>query len=342
MTAESNMSGKRGEAMAGLIPIVPVIGGGPAGMSCALWLHNYALRPVIIETEQALGGMARRSPYPNEGLLGRPHETARENAKAFAQHIRQLSIETWLGARPARVQRGTSGGFQLEVNSNETQAAQLVSAAAMVIATGTTFRGAEWLDRVPNAMRMAKDGRVHVGAPWAGEPHAGAGAHVAVIGGGDNAFDVARMLAERGVQVTVVMRSKTARALPLMVERLHRYESSGLARVIPGRTVEALEYSGSRIRLRLDGDEHFESDHVVVLFGYRPNTDESWIAQLALERDSRSYVLVDGNMETSSPGVFAVGDVANQRHPSIATALGSGTMAARAIAKRLYASEGPA
>src|SRR6478672_13335958 len=59
------------EAMLGPIPVIPVIGGGPAGMSCALWLRNYAVRPIIIEKEHVLGGMAERSPYPNEGLLGR-------------------------------------------------------------------------------------------------------------------------------------------------------------------------------------------------------------------------------------------------------------------------------
>ena len=49
---------------------MPIIGGGPAGMSCALWLHNYGMHPMIIEKEGALGGMARLSPYPNEWLLG--------------------------------------------------------------------------------------------------------------------------------------------------------------------------------------------------------------------------------------------------------------------------------
>ncbi len=69
--------------------IVPIIGGGPAGMSCALWLVNYGFAPVIIERSTALGGMAHASPYPNEWLLGRPGETARENAEAFARHIRR-------------------------------------------------------------------------------------------------------------------------------------------------------------------------------------------------------------------------------------------------------------
>src|SRR4051794_40030140 len=89
-------------------PIVAIVGGGPAGMSCALWLHNYELKPVIIEREAALGGMARRSPYPNEWLLGRAHESARENASAFTRHMAEISVATWLGAPPP--QGGGCGG----------------------------------------------------------------------------------------------------------------------------------------------------------------------------------------------------------------------------------------
>ena len=79
--------------MLGPIPVIPVIGGGPAGMSCALWLRNYALRPIIIEKERVLGGMAERSPYPNEGLLGRPNKTARENAKAFLAENPEIMVD---------------------------------------------------------------------------------------------------------------------------------------------------------------------------------------------------------------------------------------------------------
>jgi thioredoxin reductase (NADPH) len=324
-------------------PIVPIIGGGPAGMSCALWLHNYELHPIIIEREAVLGGMARRSPYPNEGLLGRPGESARENADAFARHIRQISVETWLGARPRQLRRGSDGRFRLDVafpSSSSFAAPQSLSAAAIVIATGTRFHGEEWLDRVDNARRMAERGRVHVGAPWAGEPDADLGSHVAVIGGGDNAFDVARMLVEKGVRVTVVMRSQAPKAQSLMVQRLRKHQSSGMVQILAERTVQALEDFDRKVRLRLDDGDHFDADHVVLLFGYRPSTGESWMADLALEQDRRGYVVVDGNMETSCPGAFAVGDVANPIHPCIATAIATGTMAAREIGRRLAPANG--
>jgi thioredoxin reductase (NADPH) len=108
-----------------------------------------------------------------------------------------------------------------------------------------------------------------------------------------------------------------------------------MVEVMAGRTVAAFEQAGTPIRLRVDDGGEITVDHVALLFGYRPNTSEPWLAELALDKDLRGYLVVDGNMETSCRGVFAVGDVANPAHPCIATAIGSGTMAARRIQKLL-------
>jgi thioredoxin reductase len=315
---------------------VPIIGGGPAGMSCALWLDNYGLAPIIIEQAPELGGMARASPYPNEWLLGRPGETARQNAAAFARHVRQAKVECWLGARPQRVTQRPDGGFELEVSFADHRA-QSLSCPAVVIAAGTRFRGQDFIDTIANARELAQRGRLHLGPTWAGEPGAdlpGAdlGSHVAVIGGGDNAFDVSRMLVEKGVKATIVMRSQ-----PLLVERLRAHQASGMAEVMAGQTVTALDEAGAKIRVRTGDGHAIDVDHVVLLFGYQPNADDPWLQGLALERGTEGHLVVDGNMETSCRGVFAVGDIANPMHPCIATAIGTGTMAAREIQRRLSA-----
>src|ERR1700682_5577124 len=155
-------------------PVVPIMGGGPAGMSCALWLRNYGLRPIIIEQAPALGGMARRSPYPNDWLLGRPGATARENAHEFTRHIEQAAVETCPGS-PQRAERRADGSFGLNVTLERPPFSSFLSCPALVIATGTKFRGAEWLDGVINGRRLAERGRVHLGPPWAGEPNANLG-----------------------------------------------------------------------------------------------------------------------------------------------------------------------
>ena len=210
-----------------------------------------------------------------------------------------------------------------------------------MIATGTRFAGEEWLDRVKNTRRVAAAGCLHVGAAAVGEPGLDLGSHVAVIGGGDNAFEISRILVEKGVRVTIVMRSKSPRAQPLLVERLRRHQASGMATVMAERTVEALDAAASRVRIRLDGGGEIDVDHVVLLFGYRPNTNEPWLTELALATDALGYLLVDANMETSCRGVFAVGDVSNPTHPCIATAIASGTVAARTIEKRLARATAP-
>jgi thioredoxin reductase len=74
---------------------------------------------------------------------------------------------------------------------------------------------------------------------------------------------------------------------------------------------------------------------VLLLLGYQPNTGAPWLTDLPLKKDAEGYLVVDGNMETSCRGVFAIGDVANPIHPCIATALGSGTVAAREIQRRV-------
>ena len=146
-------------------PVVPVIGGGPAGMSCALSLHNYGLFPLIIEKESALGGMARMSPYPNEWLLGQRGKTGRENAADFAAHIRELGVESRLGLTPQRLRRQEQH-WRLDLAGEP--AARSLSAPAIVIATGTRFAGEEWLDGVANARRMMAAGRLHLGATAVG------------------------------------------------------------------------------------------------------------------------------------------------------------------------------
>jgi len=313
--------------------IVPIIGGGPAGMSCALWLKNYGLHPVIIERKALLGGMQRASPYENLWLLGRPGETARQNADAFARHIALEDIEILYEAEAEQVRRA-DGGFALDLRMRNTR--RTVGCRLLVIATGTDFRGRDWVNALAGAQALADAGRVLIGPAAIGEPGLEIGTDVLIVGGGDNAFDIAHRLAAQGKHVTLAFRTKTPRAQALLSERLKADVAARRVTIKAGVAVAALD-AGARIGVSFDDGTRIAVDRIVLCFGYAPNTQAPWIEALQLKRDGGGYLVVDGNMETSCPGVFAVGDVSNPRHPCTATAIAAGTMAAREILKRLSA-----
>lgn len=311
--------------------IVPIVGGGPAGMSCALWLKTYGLRPLIVERQARLGGMQRASPYPNLGLLGAPGKTARENADAFERHIEIEAIETLRETAPVGVREQDGGGFTLELAGAD-GGARSVAAPALVIATGTAFRGSEWIGRVAGARALVADGRILPNPAAAGEPGIDLGSQVLIVGGGDNAFDVAHQIARPGRRVTVAMRAAKPRAQPVLVERAHRAAN---AEIRTDAAVTALIDGGHGVAVQFADGSALVADRIVLCLGFAPNTGEPWIESLGLTTDGHGYIAVGADMETSRRGVFAIGDVSNPRNPCTATALAAGAAAARAIHNRL-------
>jgi 3-phenylpropionate/trans-cinnamate dioxygenase ferredoxin reductase component len=102
-----------------------------------------------------------------------------------------------------------------------------------------------------------------------------------------------------------------------------------------GEGVESLEGSGSIERVRTSSGEAIEADTVVVGVGVTPRTELAERAGLEIDNG----VVVDGRLETSVPGIFAAGDVANHRHPQFgplrvehwANALNQGLAAGKAM-----------
>jgi 3-phenylpropionate/trans-cinnamate dioxygenase ferredoxin reductase subunit len=141
-----------------------------------------------------------------------------------------------------------------------------------------------------------------------------AGARAVVIGGGWIGAEVAASARVKGVEVTLVERSR----LPLervlgpelgqIYADLHRDHGVEL---VGEAELEAFEGSGAVERVRLAGDTTIAADFVVVGVGVIPRTELAEQAGL----DTDDGVLVSDRLETSIPGVFAAGDVANAFHP---------------------------
>jgi thioredoxin reductase (NADPH) len=161
-----------------------------------------------------------------------------------------------------------------------------------------------------------------------------AGKDVCVIGGGDAAAENALLLADVCPTVTLVHRSKKLKARQTFVEQLQGqhcitvFSESVVTRILGGDAVEAVEI------LRKDALKPFQMavQGVVVRIGVEPNTE---IFSGQLELDKQGYAVVNGQQETGTANVFAIGDVSNPLAPTISGAAGAGATAAKVIASRL-------
>jgi 3-phenylpropionate/trans-cinnamate dioxygenase ferredoxin reductase component len=163
------------------------------------------------------------------------------------------------------------------------------------------------------------------------------GGSVVVVGAGWIGAEVAASARQRGLEVTVVEPA----SVPL--ERVLGVELGGIyrdihtdhgVRMLFGTGVEAFEGDAAVERVRTDDGRELECDFVVVGVGVQPRTELASKAGIAVDNG----VVVDAQLQTSVPGVFAAGDVANARHPFYrehirvehwANALNQGPVAAR-------------
>lgn len=268
-----------------------ILGGGPAGLSAAIWLKKLGVEAVLLERSGALGGLQRRSPYENLWIPGVQGKTGQEVARALANHATALGVEV-------RLNQAAS------VSRNELYRIGDFASPYLVIATGST----------PRAGRFVPSATVAIGP---GEPMEAldvAGRRVAILGGGDNAFDQARFVRDRGGEVTVFSRGEP-RAQKLLRE------------LIPDVRVVVGPYAARQKTLTVN-DEVF--DAFGVMYGF-----EAVVPEGLKPRRQKGYVAVNRLGETSLPGVYACGEVTDYWHPCVTTAAAHGIQVARQIATRL-------
>jgi 3-phenylpropionate/trans-cinnamate dioxygenase ferredoxin reductase subunit len=165
------------------------------------------------------------------------------------------------------------------------------------------------------------------------------GGSVVVIGAGWIGAEVAASARQRGLEVTVVEPAAVPleRVLGQEVGAVYRdvHADHGVEMML-GTGVEAFEGAGAVERVRTSDGRELECDFVVVGIGVTPRADLAAQAGLAVD----DGVLVDERLESSAPGVYAAGDVANAHHPFYgerirvehwANALNQGPAAARSM-----------
>ncbi|EKD71010.1 MAG: FAD-dependent pyridine nucleotide-disulfide oxidoreductase [uncultured bacterium] len=106
-----------------------IIGGGPAGCQCALWLKMLGSDPLILEKSNQLGGLQNESPYKNNWVVGLLNTTGRELAHHIDHHIKSLDIPIIFNAKIKAI-TAESSYFMVQVSD------QLIKTNYLVIAAG--------------------------------------------------------------------------------------------------------------------------------------------------------------------------------------------------------------
>ena len=288
-----------------------VIGGGPAGLTAALYAARAALNPLVLIGE-AVGGQAATTTeienYPGfpEGVGGVAlAQQMQAHAERFGAQVRFNSVTS--------VNLKT---YPFEVNTH----AQKYTAKAIVIATGSSPRKLG----VPGEDKFRGNG-VSYCATCDGYFYKDR--RVVVVGGGNSAIDESLFLTRLVREIKIVHRREELRADPVLQERA--FENPKI-QFIWNTVVEEIlgdrEASGVRVRnVETDEVSTIDTDGVFIYIGHVPNTR---LFEGQLELDERGYIVTDRRQRTSMPGVFAAGDVQDPIFRQIVTAAGTGSAAA--------------
>ena len=323
---------------------VVIIGGGPSGLSAAVYGASEGLHTLMLEGT-APGGQAGTSSRI-ENYLGFPIGLAGEElgSRALSQ-AQRFGAEIVVTRRVCSIVPG-DGLHTLCLEDGVT-----IAARAIVLSVGVTYRAL----RVPGIEHFVGAG-VYYGAART-EALGMRGCSIYLIGGGNSAGQAAMFFASYAARVTLLVRG------PSLAASMSQYLIDQLATRdnIAVRTgAEMVGVAGrnhlEEIEIR-EGDagvtERQPADGVFIFIGADANT--GWLPD-AVARDARGYVLTgndippDGRdraigrdpylLETSVPGIFAAGDVRHDSMKRVASAVGEGSMSIAIIHQYLAARAG--
>jgi thioredoxin reductase (NADPH) len=306
---------------------VIIVGAGPAGLASAVYAASEGLAVLALDC-RSFGGQAGASARI-ENYLGFPTGISGMAlmGRAYSQ-AQKFGVDMAIPDEAVALECGTPP-FCVRLANGERARSR-----AVIIASGARYRrlGVDRLDEYEGIS-------VHY---WASplEAELCSAQEVVLVGGGNSAGQATVFLASQARRVTLVARRPLAETMSqYLVERIQ-----GLAnvQVVVGSEVAALHGSDGRLtsidlRNRLSGDvQNRPAGHLFSFIGAEPNT--GWLADCGLKLDRSGFVLTGSEagedrhpLETSRPGVFAVGDVRASSVKRVAASVGDGAQVVAAI-----------
>lgn len=293
---------------------VIIVGGGPAGLSAAIYTARARLKTLIIEKagcggQMAVTDMLENYPGFNGGINGFELATKLESqVRDFGAEIVYDEVESI----------SDTGELKTVITPNTTYKSKTVIIAAGAKVKEMNIEGeARFIGKGISFCAVCD-------APFYRDKT------VAVVGGGDSAVQEAIHLAKFGKNVIIIHRRNELRAAKILQEKMLSYKNiSVIYNTVPERVT-----GGDKIEKFIVSDVNtkkiteLEVDGIFVFIGLIPNTAfiSKEAANLAL--DESGYIITDENMKTSVSGIFACGDIRKKQLRQVVTAASDGAQAA--------------
>ncbi|HEY4163231.1 MAG TPA: FAD-dependent oxidoreductase [Dongiaceae bacterium] len=309
---------------------VAIVGAGPAGLAAAVYAASEGLSVIVLDC-RAFGGQAGASARI-ENYLGFPTGIGGLALMARAHNQAQkFGVEMAIPDQAHRLEMRSDQEFSryfLDLGNGEK-----VQSRAVVLATGVRYRR-------PDVANLAafEGSSVHY---WASpiELRLCDGHEVALVGAGNSAGQAAVYLASRVKKVTLLARGASLRSSMshYLVERILAQPN---IEVLTRSEITSLQGGGGNLESVCWRDETGETTqvirHLFLFIGAEPNTD--WLAECDVALDEKGFIRTGAGtgaashpLETSLPGVFAIGDVRSGSVKRVAAAVGEGAQVVAAL-----------
>lgn len=295
-----------------------IIGSGPAGLSAAVYAKRAGLNTLVIEQSPMSGGQVLTT-YEVDNYLGLPGISGYDLGMKFREHADRMGVEFV----EARVQ-GIEAAYVVKTNQGNYEA------KAVLIATGASHSKLG----VPGEEELAGMGVSYCatcdGAFFRNRT-------VVVVGGGDVAVEDAIFLARTSSKVYLVHRRDELRAAKILQENVKQLDN---VEILWNTVVKEIQGEDQVEGVLLEDVKSGEqkvlpTDGVFVAVGIHPNSE---IFKGLAECDEKGYLIAGEDGVTSTPGVFAAGDVRTKPLRQVITAGADGANAVTEVQKFLLES----